>query len=87
MSSSEIERVAIIHEWPKVRDLQVVVLETVEHPRTVRLAIVGTPDGWSDVVEIDATDPGARARAISLGEITHDALETAELAWSDEVLP
>lgn len=85
MPTPEIERAALLREWPEVRGLQVVVMETAEQPRTVRLAIVGGPCGSSDVAEIDATDPGARARAISLGEIVHDTLQAAEMAWADEV--
>lgn len=78
------ERVAVLREWPKVRGLQVMVTESMAEPRTVRLVVDGTFDGWTDVAEIDATDPGARARAISLGEIIHDTLEAAELAWLSE---
>jgi len=81
MPDNDVERVALIHEWPAVRGLQVVVTETVERPRTVALVITGTDEGVTDVVEIDGTDPGAKARAVSLGEIIHDALMAAEMAW------
>ena len=81
MSNTEIERVAILREWPAVRGLQVMVTETTEAPRTVSLIIDGTPFGWTDVAQIDGTDPGAQARAVSLGEIIHDALEAAEMTW------
>lgn len=81
MPDNEVERLTLIHEWPPVRGLQVVVAETVESPRTVSLVITGTAEGVTDVTEIDGTDPGAKARAVSLGEIIHDALVTAEMTW------
>ena len=81
MPDNQIERLNLIHEWPEVRGLQVVVTETTKQPRTVTVAILGTDDGWSDVTEIDSTDVGARARAISLGETIHGALEAAEMSW------
>ncbi|TXN41795.1 hypothetical protein FV232_25525 [Methylobacterium sp. WL30] len=81
MADSEIKRLALVYEWPEVRGLQVVVTEATERPQSVTLAIMGTDDGWSDVAMIDRSDAGARARAISLGEIIHDALEAAEMTW------
>ncbi|MCJ2114707.1 hypothetical protein MKK64_26445 [Methylobacterium sp. E-025] len=81
MAGGEIERVALLHEWPQVRGIRVVVTETTERPRTVALSIMGTNNGWSDVVRIDSSDPDSKARAISLGEIIQDALEAAEMTW------
>ena len=87
MSNTEIERVAILREWPAVRGLQVMVTETTEAPRTVGLIIDGTPCGWIDVAQIDGTDPGAKARAVSLGEIIHDTLVAAEMTWFQDDTP
>ncbi|KQP53038.1 hypothetical protein [Methylobacterium sp. Leaf106] len=71
----------LIHEWAEIRGLQVVALETVEHPRTISVSISGGPFGWSTMAEIDSTEPGARAKAVSLGDMLNDALEAAELGW------
>ena len=78
------QRVEILHRYAPERDLEVMVWETLAEPRTICVVIVGTDEGWTDVAEIDKTDPGARARAISLAEIIHDTLQSAECAWFSE---
>jgi hypothetical protein len=84
MAENIVERVEALHRLEPVRDLEVMVWETVAEPRTISVVIVGTDEGWTDVAEIDRSDPGARARAISLAEIIHDTLQSAECAWFSE---
>ncbi|GJD94521.1 hypothetical protein [Methylobacterium iners] len=52
MPDNEIERLTLIHEWPEVCGLRVVVTETAEHPRTVTVAVMGTADRWLNVSQV-----------------------------------
>lgn len=55
--------------------------ESADVPATVTVTIDGAAEGWMDVAQIDASDPGAKTRATSLAEIVHDALEMAAVSW------
>lgn len=70
-----------LHEFDPVRGLTVAVVEPMVEPDTVNLVILDTVEGVSVLAEYDRTDPGARARAISLGEIVHDGISMAEITW------
>ncbi|KQP53017.1 hypothetical protein [Methylobacterium sp. Leaf106] len=71
----------LIHSWPDVGALQVLVMETVDHPRTLSVSVVGGPYGEHTIAEIDSTEPGSRAKAISLGDTVNTVLEAAFLGW------
>lgn len=81
MTASLAQRVKIIKQYEPVRGLEVTVWETEAEPREVSVVILGAGSGWTDVAQIDSTDPGAVARALTLAEVIHDALESAECVW------
>jgi hypothetical protein len=83
MSSDETKPARFVHDWPEVRGLQVLITHAPEDGGNLSVMLLGGPDGFRRVVEIDGTEPGARAKAISLGEIVNDTLETADLAWPE----
>lgn len=80
---TQAERVTIVQTWPGVRGIEVMVTvtETVDALATITIGLNGTAEGWTHIAQIDASDPHAKARAISLAEIVHDALEMADLTW------
>jgi len=84
VSNNDFEKSVLIEQWPEVRGIGLVVFEDEERPGTVTLAMTGTIGDQVAVTRIDRTDPGARARAISLGEILFDALTVAEATWCEE---
>ena len=84
MTGIEQQRMEILQRFEPVQDLEVVVWEEAEAPQSIGVAILGTFDGWTDITQIDKSDPGARARTISLAEIIHDTLQSAECAWFAE---
>nr|USU32922.1 hypothetical protein NG677_04265 [Methylobacterium sp. OTU13CASTA1] len=71
----------LIREWPEIRGLQVIALETASRPGDVLIALAGGPTGMDDIAKIDGTEPGAKAKAVSLGDMLHDLLEAAEMGW------
>jgi hypothetical protein len=85
MAENIVEHVEVLHRFEPVWDLEVMVWETVAEPKTISVVILGADFGWSDVAQIDKSDPGARA--ISLAEIIHNTLQSAECAWFAELPP
>jgi hypothetical protein len=79
--STKGERWKRLHAFEPVSGIELMVCEPGEDPDTVNLVMAGTADGYNVLCEIDRTDPGARARAISLGDAIRDALELAALTW------
>ncbi len=75
------ERWRILHQFEPVRGITVAVVEPEEEPDTLNLVMLDTLEGVSVVAEYDRTSPGARARAITLGETVHETLEMAEMTW------
>lgn len=75
------ERWSILHQFEPVRGITVAVVEPETDPDTLNLVMLDTLEGISVVAEYDRTSPGARARAITLGETVHEALEMAEVTW------
>lgn len=82
MSSHDRERATVLHAWPEVRGLQVVVTESKELPSTVRVGIRSPSGDWAGLADIDSADPSARARAISLGDTVREALIIAAALWA-----
>jgi hypothetical protein len=87
MSTDQIKPEQCVHDWPEVRSLQVMITHATEGGGNFSVVLLGGPDGFRRVVEIDGTEPGARAKAISLGEIVHDTLESADLARAPDEMP
>lgn len=87
MSTDQIKPERCVHDWPEVRGLQVIVTYATEGGGNFSVVLLGGPDGVRRVVDIDGTEPGARAKAISLGEIVHDTLESADLARAADEMP
>lgn len=85
MAHENVEHFKTLKEWEEIRGVQVAVLETVAQPKSIVLVMLNVDVGVEEVTRIDASDPGARARAISLGEVVHDALAAAECTWFDPV--
>ena len=75
------ERWRILHAFEPVRGITVAVVEPEVDPDTLNLVMLDTLEGVSVVAEYDHTSPGARARAVTLGETVHEALEMAEMTW------
>ena len=71
----------LIREWPEIRGLQIIAWETAAQPRNVSVGLVGGPCGLDDIADIDGTEPGARAKAVSLGDMLQSFLESAEFGW------
>jgi len=73
--------------WPAPHP-HLVAWESAEHPRSVSIGLVGGPCGMDDLADIDGTEPGPRAKVVSLGDMLQALLEAAELGWftpEDEV--
>ena len=69
-----------IQAHPDLHGLAAVAWEDLE-ARTIEVVIVGTPNGWTTIAQIDSSDAGAEARAISLCDMVQEVLGAASDGW------
>jgi len=73
-------------KWTTVQEIGTVrgiVVGVYESSHSFKAMMREVDNGWHDICQVDKTDPGAKARAISLAETVFDALEVADMTWED----